>query len=187
MWGEQNVDGTAKTYMDDAALSNAISSYLMSRKGDYIQAPNEGGPLDAFLFKNLDDGYIEKLKFTIQSTLHINFSALIDLKGVLITPDYTNRLAEIKIIYVSKLSSENNSATIYINDTSKVSNVTYIEIPYTEDNLLAFVQIKYVDMKKKKLLFSEKELAWVWGESFKFINFTTTDSKFSEIIALCNT
>jgi hypothetical protein len=187
MWGEQNVDGTAKTFIDDAALSNAISAYLMSRKGDYIQAPNEGGPLDVFTFKNLDDGYIEKLKFSIQSSLHIHFSALIDLKSVIITPDYTNRLSEIKIIYVSKLSSENNSATIYIKDTSNVSNFTYIDIPYTEDNLLAFVQIKYVDMKKKKLIFSEKELAWVWGESFKFINLTTSDSKFSDILALCNT
>ena len=52
MWGEQNVDGTAKEFVDDEALSNAIVSFLMSKKGDYILDPAQGGPLYNFTFKN---------------------------------------------------------------------------------------------------------------------------------------
>ena len=186
-WGEQNTDGTALSLVDDAALNNAIVSFLMSSKGDYILDPTIGGPLRDFSFKNMDTASIEKLRFSIRNALYMKFDDLIELKAIDIIPDYTNKLSEINIVYVSLLSDEQKSATVYVKDTSKVNYVTYQEIIYTGDNLYTFVQIKKSDMLGKKLAYNTKELAWIWGSNLKFTNFTISDTRFDDILALCNT
>ncbi len=187
VWGEQNIDGTAKDLIDDAALNNALISFLMSSRGDYILDPTIGGPLKDFTFKNMDNGSIEKLRFSIQNALYMKFDGLIKVQRIDITPDYENRLSEINIIYISLLSDEQKSATVYVKDTTKVNYVTYQDIVYTGDNLYTFVQIKKSDMIGKKLVYNTKELAWIWGSNLKFSNFSISDSRFEDILAMCNT
>jgi len=186
VWGEQNIDGTAKELVDDEAISNAMQLFIMSKKGDYILDPTIGGPLNAYQFKNMDSNNIEILRFSLQNALYMKFGGYITVEDIVINPDYTNRFTEVIINYTSLLSSEQNSATIYINDTSKTNIVTYTDIAYIEDNLYTFVQIKKPDMQGRKLVYNITELSWIWGNNFKFINFTTDDPRFEDILAYCN-
>jgi len=186
VWGEQNIDGTAKELVDDEAISNAMQLFIMSKKGDYILDPTIGGPLSAYQFKNMDSNNIEILRFSLQNALYMKFGGYITVEDIVINPDYTNRFTEVIINYTSLLSSEQNSATIYINDTSKTNIVTYTDIAYTDDNLYTFVQIKKPDMQGRKLVYNITELSWIWGNNFKFINFTTDDPRFEDILAYCN-
>jgi hypothetical protein len=134
----------------------------------------------------MDSNNIEILRFSLQNALYMKFGGYITVEDIVINPDYTNRFTEVIINYTSLLSSEQNSATIYINDTFKTNIVTYTDIAYTDDNLYTFVQIKKPDMQGRKLVYNITELSWIWGNNFKFINFTTDDPRFEDILAYCN-
>jgi len=41
-------------------------------------------------------------------------------------------------------------------------------------------------MQGRKLVYNITELSWIWGNNFKFINFTTDDPRFEDILAYCN-
>lgn len=186
VFGTVNANGTIREYVDDNALGNAIISFLMSKKGDYVNDPLEGGIINEALFKNISGSMIEKLKFSIENSLKLRFPNLITLNKVSIDPDYQTRITTISIFYTSLLSNELGSATVYVNDTTKLDTFTYTEIDFTGDNLLTFVEIKKDTMLGKKLIYNLDELCWIWGETFKFINFSNTDPQFDAILSFCN-
>lgn len=186
VFGTINANGTIREYVDDAALGNALVQFLMSKKGDYINDPEEGGLISESIFKNITPGSIDKLKFAMENAIDLRFANVVRVEKISIEPDYQTRMTVINVFYTSLLSNERQSATIYVNDTSKIETFKYQDIDLVDLNLLTFVQLKKPDMIGKKLVYNLQEFCWVWGENFKFINFTNEDPQFDLILATCN-
>ena len=184
--GRENNNGTAREFYDDDALNNAFTLWLTSKKGDYVLDPNQGGIVDALQFKNLAEGGLELLKFSIENAINNNFNNLLELKNITLQLLKDIRVIAIYITYLSLLSRQLNRTVIYLDDPRNAQPFSYQEIPLTEENLENFVIIKLPSMEGAKLLYNADEGKWIWGE-YKLINFTNNDLSFTRILALINT
>jgi len=183
--GNTFIDGNAIVYENDEAIKNAISQWLVSKRGDYLKNPSEGGILDYFLFKNMTNSNLELIGFAIQNLFTINLVSLVKLVNISIQPDYTNRSIDIDVVY--KINGTNTIVTEQLSMDKvidKKSN-TYIDIEYIEENLFEFVKIQKYSHPSQKLIYDNDVLSWVWGE-YKFINLVDTDEYFERILYVCN-
>lgn len=183
--GLENPNGTIKEYTEDDALNSALSIWLTSKKGDYIRDPRRGGPLDIALFKNLTNTNIEKLKFSLNNLLSLNFENLLKVRGISIINNKELRWIEVEISYLSLLSGEPNKVKIYIDDPSQITIFKYEEIEWTGETLENFVIVKEPFMDGKLIVWSVEEDSYVWGK-YKLINLTTSDPRFNSIITIAN-
>jgi len=183
--GNTFIDGNAIVYENDEAIKNAISQWLVSKRGDYLKNPSEGGILDYFLFKNMTNSNLELIGFAIQNLFTINLVSLVKLVNISIQPDYTNRSIDIDVVY--KINGTNTVVTEQLSMDKvidKKSN-TYLDIDYIEENLFEFVKIQKYSHPSQKLIYDNDVLSWVWGE-YKFINLVDTDEYFERILYVCN-
>lgn len=183
--GNTFIDGNAIVYENDEAIKNAISQWLVSKRGDYLKNPSEGGILDYFLFKNMTNSNLELIGFAIQNLFTINLVSLVKLVNISIQPDYTNRSIDIDVVY--KINGTNTVVTEQLSMDKvidKKSN-TYLDIDYIEENLFDFVKIQKYSHPSQKLIYDNDVLSWVWGE-YKFINLVDTDEYFERILYVCN-
>jgi len=184
--GRENNNGTAREFYDDDALDNALTLWLTSKKGDYVLDPSQGGVLDALQFKNLAEGGLELLKFSIENSINNNFDTLISLKGIELVLQRDIRVIEIYISYQSLLTRQYNKSVIYLDDPRDAVPFTFQDIDLVEENLYNFAIIKEPSMEGAKLLYNMDEGSWIWGK-FKLIDFTNADPYFTQILALINT
>ncbi|HPJ86798.1 MAG TPA: hypothetical protein PLU55_01655 [Candidatus Pacearchaeota archaeon] len=183
--GNTFIDGNAIVYENDEAIKNAISQWLVSKRGDYLKNPSEGGILDYFLFKNMTNSNLELIGFAIQNLFTINLVSLVKLVNISIQPDYTNRSIDIDVVY--KINGTNTVVTEQLSMDKvidKKSN-TYLDIDYIEENLFEFVKIQKYSHPSQKLIYDNDVLSWVWGK-YKFINLVDTDEYFERILYVCN-
>jgi hypothetical protein len=185
IYGEENPDGSAKQYFDDDCIGNSIIMWLTSKRGDIIMEPNEGGILDSIPFKNMSDLNLELLMFKIQTEVLLNFSDLINLTGVNLVPNYTERYLEINISYQIISTKKDKVATLYIDTAIKSEKFIYEDVLYTGQNLESFVLVTKSTMTGKTLSWNFDEDCWTWGR-YKLLNFSNTDPYYSRILALAN-
>jgi hypothetical protein len=187
IFGEENVGGTIKEYYDRDALKNALTLWLMSKKGDFIDAPDEGGILERFNFKNLTNETLEKMRFKIASKFNTRFSEVARLLNVSVKTNKTLRYTELYLTYRDLLNNTEETITIYPTDFAKVSKTSYDTIEFTGENLFNFVKIKKPDMQTLKIVFNISENCWIWGNRLKFVNFDFSDLYFEQILSYINT
>lgn len=185
VYGSQNQDGTGKLLYGDDALSNAITFWLTSKKGEFINDPNRGGPLDNIIFKNLNEN-TGRLESIIRTRINENFSSVINLRQVKVSPDYENRLWIIDIAYTSLLTQETKQLEVLAaTDSAPQPRPSIVPVPYTGENLLNFILIKQVEQPQEKLLYNEDSDTWDWGV-YRLSQFTQTDPQFSTVLQIIN-
>lgn len=185
IYGREKDEGQPYYFHDDEALGNALTLWLTSKKGDFIRDPEEGGVLDHYLFKNMTNNSIEKIQFMLTNAIYRKFSNTLELNQLLVEPDKLSRTIQISIYYTSLISNKQNIVTIYIDEFPDIVYYKYQTVEYTEDSLYNFVVLKKPSMSGRKLTYNIEEESWAWGK-YKFINLTTSDSRFSDILAYIN-
>lgn len=186
IYGSQELSGDARQLFDDDCVGNALILWLTSRRGDTIMSPSTGGILEDQAFKNMSDLNTEMLVFKLQTEIMINFSGLLSLSGIRILPNYTERYIEINVSYQIISTKKEKTATIYIDTAIKPEKFVYEIVEYTGQNLESFVLVMKSTMKGKILQWNFTESTWTWGNRYKFVNFSDSDTYFSRIISLCN-
>ena len=185
VYGEENPDGTGKEYYDDQATSNAIISWLTSRKGDYLRNPGAGGIIDRLLFKPMNGQTAQLMSFTIQNAFANEFSPEVKLQKLAVIPNYELRYWEIEIQYENPFNKKVNSVNVYTKDLSVKDSYDYIDVDYIGDNLYEFCETKLPGMNGEFIVYSSLEESWLWGR-YKLSNFSASDTRYSDILTLVN-
>ncbi len=187
LYGNENIDGTAIEHTEDDALSNALLSWLTSRKGEYIKNPERGGILVGLDFKNLSNENLEEFHFKIQNEFYKEFGNILTLQNLDIIPHYEDRYTEIIIIYKNILTGNLNSVTANIETSNSNKDIfEFQSIDLVGENLYKFVLMKLSQMTEQKLIFNSIENSFVW-KYYKFINFNASDPYFENILEIINT
>jgi len=185
IYGEENKDGTAKEYLDEEAVKMAFTLWLTSKKGEFIRQPQNGGVFDSLLFKQMTPDKAQMIHFSIRNAINNSFFPSIKLLDLQITPNYEQRYWEIYIKYENPFNKNIQSVTVYTKDLSNADSNEYIEVSYIGNNLYNWCVIKAPSMTGQQLLYDSNKLKWIWGR-YLFTEFSTTDSRFSEILVVCN-
>lgn len=185
VFGNENPDGSPKHYYDEDAIKNAFTSWIGSKKGDYIRRPEIGGIIDRLLFKTMDDRTAALMSFAIQNAILNEFVPELELKELSVNPDYQNRLWEIYIKYGNPLSNNTESIAIYTKDLSNRESIDYVSVTYTGNNLYNFCETKLPSMSGILVVYDDNREKWVWGQ-YELTNFSSTDSRYSDILTLVN-
>jgi hypothetical protein len=186
LYGNDTAKGEAEIHYDEDAIQSAFTTWITSKRGDYLNLPADGGILDFSLFKNMNDETIEILTHQLRTSIINEFTPAITLQGLSITPDYQNRMWVMEIKYQNPLTLTSQTIQIFTKDLTKKINQEYENIEYTGLNLRNWVAIVLPDMKGKLLIYDTEKESWRWSK-FLLTKFTYSDSYFSEILALINT
>jgi hypothetical protein len=186
IYGREHDDGSPFYFQDDEALNNALILWITSSKGDFIRNPEEGGILNKYLFKNMTPTMIEQLQFSLSNAILRRFSGMLTLNSININPEKVSRSIKIDLYYTSLATNKPSIATLYIDEFPTIVYYKYQDVGYVGDNLYNFVVLKKPSMTGRKMTYNIEEESWTWGK-FKFINLTTSDSRFSDILAYINT
>jgi hypothetical protein len=186
-YGNDNSDGTPKEYYNTYAVKNALLSFLLSKKGDYILNPKIGGILDVFLFKNLIETKKELIGFELKNAINAHFYPAVTIKNLLVTPNYTYKYWEIELGYHDTLFDTSQTLIFYTKLTSNLTttNYNYQEISYEGENLKTFILSKKSSMTGKLLLYDSNFSCFVWGK-YKFLNLTPSSSNLAELLEIVN-
>lgn len=186
LFGNDTSKGEPIVHYDEDAIKSAFTTWLTSKRGDFLKLPIDGGVFDFALFKNLNEDLASKAKHIIKTAIINFFSPSITLTGLDITPDYQNKLLVIEIRYVNPLTETEQTVQIYTKDLTKKTTTEFETISYTELNLKNWVVLMKPQMKRKLLVFNSQRGSWVW-DKYILENFSYSDPYFSEILILCNT
>jgi hypothetical protein len=185
LYGKEASPGVALEYFDIKAISNALTLWLTSKKGDFIRNPGAGGILDKYLFKTMDNSHLFKIKLELISSFEDYFSDSLALDEVVFNPDYKNKILEIKVYYHDIRTGVSDNVVAYVNSNFAYKRFEYETVEYTDENLYRFVQITISSYSVEKLIYDTDMLKWRWGK-YIFSNFSYTDTYFSQILALIN-
>lgn len=185
IYGRNNTNGTAMEYFDEDAVKNALTLWLTSKKGEFLRNPDAGGVLDNAQFKNIEGKSIKILLFRLKNALLLEFTPTVQLVNMIVTPDYEQRIWQVEIQYRNLLTNQIAQVYFYSKNLSSVQEQTEEDIEYIGENLRMFCLVKKPDMEGELLVYNDNDLVWKWG-LYRFINFTTEDVFYNEILAICN-
>lgn len=185
IYGRELSDGNAVQHIDAEAIKNALTLFLTSKKGDFLRNPELGGPLDRVKFKSLDGSVSSLVIFTLKNAITNYFSPAIKLRDIQFTPNYEKRIWEILIYYSSNLSNSVDSVTVYTKDILNIAQQLDQNVTWVGENLRMFCLIQKSSMGFELLKYNSNDSTWRWGK-FIFVNFTTEDEYYTEILNICN-
>lgn len=191
VYGRTTTDGTPKIQQGDNAISNALILYLTSRKGDFVNQPTFGGPLEFMLFKNLIRN-TEDIETKIANEINTIFGNLITLQEVSVEPDFLGRQWLVDIVYkgnatgdLSKVQYYANSAQSQFNAPKVFTSNRYVDIHYSGENLYNFVLLKKEEIPGERLVKNSEDNLYYCG-FYRFSNLLITDPYFSRIEYVLN-
>lgn len=185
VYGRSSQSGGGLIHKNDFAISNAIIFYLTTNKGDYLYRSDLGGILSELLFKLLDATTASRYSNIIANELQTQFGNLISDVTVSVIPNLKDRYYEIEIFYISNQTQLTNQATFYTKPRTSTDEVNFIDIYFTDDNLLAFVTLQLEAGLNKPLLLNQSDGKWYWN-LYRFVNFSESSSNFEEIYSMIN-
>ena len=184
-YGNSDSNGSPLEYYNHFAIKNALLTFLLSKRGDFILNPTDGGILDTALFKTLTDTARDKIFFTIKNAINKYFSPKITLVAINVIPNYNGRYWEISITYREAIFNTNEELVVYTKSTNNDVSYVYQEVLFEDDNLMEFAVSKKANMKGKLLLYEPEFVCFVWGQ-YKLTNLTPSSSNLSEMLAYIN-
>lgn len=97
---QQSVTGDLIVLRDREAIQNALVLWLYSLRGEKIRLPSQGGYVTKWLFKPLTLDTQQNIQFAIASGLQNEFSPILKIKEINVTPDNENDswLIEVKAV-----------------------------------------------------------------------------------------
>jgi len=185
LYSRDNKDGTPVTYYAASAIKNAMNQWINSKRGEYLMNPFAGGALDNFAFKTLNPENFMTLKMRLMTALMNEFSPEVTIQALNIIPDYENRITEIEVVYSIPNEGTTDALSLFLNTKFSTNSFEYEEVLYIEDNLLEFVTIKKPSISSSRLIYDYDLNSWKWNK-YKLVNLLPTDSKFTDILIVCN-
>lgn len=185
LYGRESNPGTALEYFDIHAISNALYLWLTSDNGDFLYNPSVGGILKNFNFKRMDNAHLYKIKLNLLSSFTDYFSDALVIDDIIFTPDYQNRILEIKITYHDIRTNQSDDLIVYVNSNFAYKRFEYETVEYSGENLYRFVQITIPSYSTEKLAYDANMLVWRWGK-YLLSSLSPTDPYFASILALIN-
>ena len=179
--GRYNIDGTLLMLKETDAIANSIGLFLTSKPGEFINRPTLGSPLYSLIFKPLkeENGFAmqEKTKTILQN----QYTGLITVLNVIITPDLVKRCWEVSVEFSSLRTNEKQNAVFRLKSFEKKSpRIDYTVIPFTGDNLVNFIITMKPELQGESLIFLKDIRKYVWGQ-FKFQYLTKNSPEFPTI------
>ena len=185
VFGNENPNGEPVTHFDDEAISNALSMWLSTKRGEVVNQPNEGGALDSLIFKNLNSNPLP-IQTRLRRDIERAFGGVLRVNSIQVQPDFDTKTWKIALVITSFLTGNKKEIEINIATvTSFQPRPKFVDLPLIGENLLNYITVEQISQPNEKLLFNEVEQSFVWGK-FKLVNFTQSDTKFTEILALLN-
>lgn len=181
-------DGTGKiAELSNAdALRNSLQHFVSMTGGDVLGFPQLGGLLDGLMFKNFNSSAVQNIVFDIYTNITENFTEPIEVRDIQITPDYSKRLLSIVVLFVNPISNKVDSVSNYYKlNAPQEKTLKLVDVDYISDNLLAFCMTNKSQQPKELLTFDAFQDKFIWG-IYRFINLKNTDSKFADILSVCN-
>lgn len=185
IYGREEASGKPYELFNEDAVKNALVLWITSKAGDFLLNPEAGGLLDRVLFKNMHGRSINLFTFALKNALYTEFFPAIRIIDFDIERDYQLKTLKISITYEISVSSSVQQLSFYTKDLIPIVEQKEQEVPYTDVNLQMFCIIRKPDMNNELLVYNEEEGSWRWG-IYKFTNFSTEDSLYSEILEICN-
>jgi phage baseplate assembly protein W len=186
VYGRTTTDGSPKIQKGDNAISNALVLYLTSRRGDFVNQPDFGGPLEFMLFKNLNKD-TDEIETKITNEINRVFGNLVTLQDVSVQPDYLGRQWVVDVIYKSNATGDLSKVQYFVNSSQgqfSPPNVfqsnRYVDIHYSGENLYNFVLLKKEEVPGERLVKNADDNLYYWG-FYKFPNLLLTDPYFAQI------
>ena len=163
-YGRSATNGGPLVHQNDFAISNSIAFFLTLRKGSYLYNPTLGGDLEGLLFKRLSDEDISIYQSKITNSLKLQYGALITSIVTKITynTEYTKRVIEVQVFYISLQTNETNALSIYLNANKDSIGVTLIDVNLQDDNLIAFISLQF-DKVNAPLTYNSTLEVYTWG------------------------
>ena len=163
-YGRSATNGGPLVHQNDYAISNSIAFFLTMRKGSYLYNPNLGGVLDGLLFKRSSDEEIIQYQTLVTSEIVANYGALVSNVSTRIfyNNDYTKRLLEVEVYYISTQTTLSNSLSVFLNAKKDSIGVTLIDVNLEGDNLITFVNLQLQSVNQP-LTYNSTLAVYSWG------------------------
>lgn len=186
IYGREYANGNPYEFFDENAVKNALTFFIIMKRGDILYHPELGGIMDNALFKNMSPAFLNKQIFLTRNAVNNYFIPAIQLQSIEFNPIYDQRILEINITYINPLTKTKELLTIYTKNLVNIKPKTIEQIEYIEENLKMFCLMKKPDMGNNIMYFNNDTNTWCWGSEFNFINLTTSDIYFNDIQQICN-
>jgi len=173
LYDRKNFLGETLVHSEADAVNNAVTTYLISKRGFYLYSDLFGSPLDILEFKNLDLLQFTNYSQRISGQIESNFGRYIADVSVTLTPQYETQTIEITLQYLSLLNNTTVTSKVVkrVNTFKYAEEKTYVDVTLTDNNLLRWVEIEVLNQPKSALLYDAKVQSWVWSV-YKLVNLT---------------
>lgn len=173
LYDRKNFLGETLVHSEADAVNNAVTAYLVSKRGTYLYSDLFGSPLDILEFKNLDLLQFTNYSQRISGQIESNFGRYITDVSVTLTPQYETQTIEITLQYLSLLNNTTVTSKVVkkVNTFKYAEEKTYIDVTLTDNNLLRWIEIEVLNQPKSALLYDAKVQSWVWSV-YKLVNLT---------------
>lgn len=173
VYDRKNFLGETLIHSEADAVNNAITTYLVSKRGFYLYSELFGSPLDILEFKNLDILQFTNYGQRIASQIEGNFGRFITDVSVTLVPQYETQTIEITLQYLSLLDNVKVTSKVVKRATTfkYAEEKTFIDITLDGNNLVKWVELEVLNQPKSALLYDAKVQSWVWSV-YKLVNLT---------------
>jgi len=97
LFGGLDKNGNIKKLEGKEAITNALKSWLLSKRGDYIRRPNEGGFLYNWLCKPMSDYNTKRILSSLQIGITYTFAPRIIIETLEVIPNYGRKIYTINL------------------------------------------------------------------------------------------
>lgn len=184
VFGRRAPSGGLIILTGDDALENSMLHYLGSSGGSFVREPFRAGIFDNLLYspvRELSANEVSDYAEQISNT----FSAFARIISLSITPDTESATFSVRLGWSSVLTGEQRDTLFYLKSTVSPSEqlYSYIGIENTGDSLYYFSMVQQPSMPEIKLEYNKESSQWLYGK-YWYMNFTTSDPRYDDIIAL---
>lgn len=89
--GGFDLQGQIKKLFGEEAFRQSITMWLESEKGEVLRQPSRGGYVTQYLQKSMTDATADAIAVSIRNGFEQDYTPLVTLKSVIVTPDYDNQ------------------------------------------------------------------------------------------------
>jgi hypothetical protein len=188
IYGRTDERGNPLILRGNEAIKNAIITYLLSKRGDYIRRPAFGGILDQIEFKVKNNDNLNAYSTELAQDITRHFGAYVNVLGVTINPDYAIRAIEVSLTieYINTDAPEVETFYVYRKGLKYVDEINFIEVPFIGMALVNFILSEIPNQPSAPLVYNSAIKSFTWN-NYKFPSLTTESDEYLYIVGILNT
>lgn len=187
IYGRTDERGNPLILRGNEAIKNAIITYLLSKRGDYIRRPTFGGILESIEFKAKNSDNLNSYSNELAQNITQQFGAYVNVLEVSINPDYGIRAIEVSLTieYINTDAPEVETFYVYRKGLKYIEEINYIEVPFIGMNLVNFILSEIPTQPSAPLIYNSAVGSFTWN-SYKFPELTTESDEYTYILGILN-